>query len=125
MRERVGRYRRAPLDPSEDPVIGCVFVRDTRFFSPGAEADPPPGFALNIVQGKGYDLAHGAHARYFAELLDRLLGGHVDLDLAQPWQRDGPVYGDPRLAPLRLGESSKPAGSCRVQVLIKSTEEWS
>ncbi len=106
MRERVGRYRRAPLGDSEDPVIGCVFIRDTRFFSPGAEADPPPGFAPNIVQGKGYDLADGAHAGYFADLLDRLLGAHVDLDLAQPWQRDGPVYGDPRLAPRRLGQRS-------------------
>jgi hypothetical protein len=49
MRARIGRYRRAPLGPGEDPVIGCLFVRDVRFFAPGATAAPPPGFARNIV----------------------------------------------------------------------------
>ena len=31
MRQRVGRYRRQSIGPNDDPVIGCVFVRDTRF----------------------------------------------------------------------------------------------
>jgi hypothetical protein len=57
MRERIGRYRRASIGPGEDPVIGCLFVRDVRFFPAGAIADPPPQFARNIVQGKSYDLA--------------------------------------------------------------------
>jgi putative restriction endonuclease len=30
----------------------------------------------------------------------------VDIDLAQPWRRDGPVYGDPRLTPQRLGQQA-------------------
>ncbi len=104
MRQRVGQYRREPLKPGEDPTIGCVFIRDTRFFPSGAEADAPPDFAPSVVQGKGYDLADQAHAGYFAALLDLLLGAHVDLDLAQPWHRDGPVYADPRLTPQRLGQ---------------------
>ena len=92
MRQRVGRYRREPLRPGQDPVIGCVFIRDTRFFAPGDEAGAPPQFAISVVQGKSHDLADSAHAGYFADLLDRLLGGHVDLDLnlGQPWHRDGP-----------------------------------
>jgi putative restriction endonuclease len=28
MRMRIARYRREPMAPSEDPEIGCVFVRD-------------------------------------------------------------------------------------------------
>ena len=32
MRARIGGYRRAPIGPGEDPVIGCLFVRDVRFF---------------------------------------------------------------------------------------------
>lgn len=28
------------------------------------------------------------------------------MDLSQPWHRDGPVFGDPRLAPQRLGQQS-------------------
>ena len=57
MRERIGRYRRAPIGAGGDPVIGCLFVRDVRFFPAGAIADPPPPFAPSIVQGKSYDLA--------------------------------------------------------------------
>ncbi|BCB81189.1 hypothetical protein GCM10022251_67790 [Phytohabitans flavus] len=34
MRARVGQYRRVPIQPDEDPVIGCVFVRDVAS-SPG------------------------------------------------------------------------------------------
>ncbi|MBC6467774.1 HNH endonuclease [Actinomadura alba] len=104
MRARIGHYRRAPMAVGEDPVIGCVFVRDTRFFPVGEEVDPPPDFASNIVQGKGYDLAAHAHAGYFEELVFRLLGHSVEIDFSQPWHRGGPVYGDPRLTPRRLGQ---------------------
>jgi hypothetical protein len=57
MRARIGRYRRAPIGPGEDPVIGCLFVRDVRFFPEEASVEPPPRFAPNVVQGKSYDLA--------------------------------------------------------------------
>ena len=106
MRARIGHYRRTPIGADEDPVIGCLFVRDVRFFPPGAAAAPPPGFARNIVQGKSYDLADLSVAPYFADLLDRILGTPLELDLSQPWHRAGPVFGDPRLAPYRLGQRS-------------------
>ncbi len=67
---------------------------------------PPPGFAANIVQGKGYDLAERSAARYFGELLQLLIGAPIELDLAEPWHRPGPVFGDPRLAPYRLGQQA-------------------
>ena len=106
MRERIGRYRRAPIGPGEDPVIGCLFVRDVRFFPADAIADPPPQFARNIVQGKSYDMADPAVAGYFADILQRTLGATVELDFSRPWHRSGPVFGDPRLAPYRLGQQS-------------------
>ena len=84
MRARISRYRRAPIGPGEDPVIGCRFVRDVRFFPAGAIADPPPRFAPNIVQGNGYDLADSAVAPYFADLLQLILGAVVELDFSQP-----------------------------------------
>lgn len=105
MLTRVGRYRRKPLGTGEDPVIGCVFVRDTVFFPPDEVADPPADFAPNIVQGKRYDLAKD-HSNYFRDLLDRLLGIVVELDLSEPWYRQGMVFGDPRLAPQRLGQQA-------------------
>jgi putative restriction endonuclease len=106
MRARIGRYRRAPIGKGEDPVIGCLFVRDVRFFPQDLTAAPPPRFAPNIVQGKSYDLADPSVAPYFAELLQLTLGATVELDFSQPWHRPGPVFSDPRLAPYRLGQRS-------------------
>lgn len=106
MRARVGRYRRQTIRPGEDPEIGCIFIRDTHFFPAHATAPPPPQFAPSIVQGEGYDLARDAAGPYFHHLLDRLLGSEVTIDLSEPWNRPGPVYGDPRLAPQRLGQQA-------------------
>jgi putative restriction endonuclease len=106
MRARIGRYWRTPIGPGEDPVIGCLFVRDVRFFAARDGVAAPPGFARNIVQGKSYDLADPSAGSYFADLLWLTLGVEVELDFSQPWHRPGPVFGDPRLAPYRLGQSS-------------------
>lgn len=106
MRARISHYRRVPLGISEDPLIGCLFVRDVRFFPPDNTMAPPPGFARNIVQGKSYDLAEPSAAPYFADLMQLTLGAVVELDFSQPWHRPGPVFGDPRLAPYRLGQRS-------------------
>jgi putative restriction endonuclease len=106
MRKRVSRYRRTPIGPQEDPVIGCVFVRDVAFLPVDAPASPPPDFAPNIVQGKSYDLAELSTRSYFEELLQHLLGLSAAVDLAETWYRPGPTYGDPRLAPQRLGQRS-------------------
>lgn len=104
MRARIGGY--SPIRPGEDPEIGCVFIRDTRFFPEDTTAGPPPGFASSIMQGKGYDLAERSVAPYFGELFHLLLGVPVELDLAEPWHRPGPVFGDRRLAPYRLGQQA-------------------
>jgi putative restriction endonuclease len=54
----------------------------------------------------GYDLADSSVPSYFDELLQMLLGVTVEIDLAQAWHRPGPVLGDPRLAPYRLGQQA-------------------
>ncbi len=74
MRARIGHHRHAPIAAGEDPAIGCLFVRDVRFFAADISVDPPPGFAPNIVQGKSYDLADQAVAEYFTGLLQLILG---------------------------------------------------
>jgi HNH endonuclease len=103
MRQRIGHYRRTPMAPTEDPEIGCVLIRDVEFFLDDP-AEPPPDFAANVVQGRRYDLADPMWSSYFTNLMHRLLGTSVDVDIAQPWALDGPIYGDPRLAPFRLGQ---------------------
>lgn len=106
LREAIGRYRNEPISPREDPQIGCLFIRDTRFFGPELDAPAPPDFATNVVQGKSYDLAARAYSGYFLDLLHRLTGTVVEIDLSAPWHRPGPVYGDPRLQPQRLGQQA-------------------
>jgi HNH endonuclease len=111
MRQRVGHYRREFMGPGDDPVIGCLFIRDVRFFPPGDDAAAPPDFAANVVQGKGYNLGTDAGlTAYFQGLLDQLLGQHIPGDLSaelgEVWQRPGPAFGDPRLAPQRLGQQA-------------------
>lgn len=106
MRNSVGRYRKQAIGPDEDPVIGCIFIRDANFFPDASTVGSPRDFASNVVQGKTYDLADGQTRDYFELLIHRLIGTTVDLDLSQPWHRPGPVYGDPRLAPQRLGQQA-------------------
>jgi putative restriction endonuclease len=106
MRARITHYRREAIAPGEDPEIGCVFVRDVTFFPDGLAYDAPPGFASNIVQGKTYDMADASVARYFGDLMQLVLGTAIELDFSQPWHKAGPVFGDPRLAPYRLGQQS-------------------
>ena len=84
LRTQIGRYRKAPIQRGEDPEIGCLFLRDPHFFPVTASAAAPPGFAGNIVQGKGYDLAERSVAPYFGELVELLLGVSLELDLSQP-----------------------------------------
>lgn len=106
MLARIARYRRALIAPGEDPLIGCVFIRDVCFFPPDEAAAPPPDFAPNIVQGKGYDLASPLVSAYFAELMQLMLGVSIEIDFSEPWHRQGPVFSDPRLAPQRLGQQA-------------------
>lgn len=106
MRRQIGSYRDAPIASHEDPVIGCVLLRDVRFFPKGERPEPPRDFKPNIVQGKSFDLGKHEEAEYFQYLLSRLLGHEVDVDLSASWHRPGPVYGDRRLAPQRLGQTA-------------------
>jgi Predicted restriction endonuclease len=103
MRQRISHYRKQPISDIEDPIIGCILLRDVRFFaSPMA---PPPDFAPNIVQGKTYDLARDPSADYFNRLVARLLNEPDNMAASSgTWHRDGPVLGDPRLVPQRLGQ---------------------
>ena len=104
MVDRIVHYRREALAPGEDPVIGCIFIRDVTFFPDDLTFDPPPGFSSNVVQGKGYDMGDERYSRYFGDLMQMVLGVAAGLDLTQPWHDGGPVFGDPRLAPNRLGQ---------------------
>ena len=63
---RVGRYRRQPIAARRGSDHRLRLRPGHRFFAADAIADPPPDFAPNIVQGKGYDLAVPASPTSFA-----------------------------------------------------------
>ena len=85
MLERIAYYRREPRASGEDPVIGCVFIRDVTFFPDDLTFDPPPDFSSNVVQGKTYDMGDDLYSRYFGDLMQMVLGVAVELDLAPQW----------------------------------------
>jgi len=106
LRQRINANRSGPIAAGEDPVIGCILVRDVRFFATGEEIDPPQDFARNLVQGRKYDLATHSESDHLHRMVARLLDRDVATDASQPWRRSGSMYGDPRLSPRRLGQSS-------------------
>jgi putative restriction endonuclease len=101
MRARVGRYRHVRLESADNPRIGCVFIRDVRFFTDPVLA--PPDFAPNVVQGKTYTVDDRT-APYFDLIFAQLAGVAIDLGDPGTWHRPGPTFGDPRPAPNRLGQ---------------------
>ncbi|WP_198950205.1 HNH endonuclease [Kineosporia sp. A_224] len=111
MRERIQRYRREPV-PTPDPQVGCIMLRDVRFLPPEAALPPPPGWAGNIVQGKTYSLA-GEEGAWVQYALDAVYSGGpttVALQVADgdemPGWVHGPVFGEPRSSPVRVGQAA-------------------
>lgn len=56
MLRQIDNYRRAPADPRNDPVIGCIILREPFFLPEGDWIPVPSDWAPNIVQGRTYDL---------------------------------------------------------------------
>lgn len=96
MRVRIGLYRREPVGPLEDPVIGCIMLRDVAFLPDGESLPAPRDWSPGIVQGKSYDAAES--------VIEGVLRGALLATSPQPDQVDGDVFGDPRLVPTRLGQ---------------------
>ena len=105
MRVRIARYRQ--MAPGEDPEIGCVLIRDPRFFPDDISKAPPLGFAGHIVQGKGYNLAEPSARSYFGDLLELLLG----VGGGGP----GPAMASARAGVRRSAAGALPAGPAGVQ----------
>lgn len=103
MLTRIRKYRRGILDRSDvDPEIGCIMLRDVRFFDPDDAPAAPPGWASNIVQGRSYDLTT-PEGSYLEQVLEALLTQHLSL---VPGAVPGEVFGPPRLASVRVGQAA-------------------
>ncbi|RKS08186.1 putative restriction endonuclease [Nocardiopsis sp. Huas11] len=118
VRAAINSYRAknkmAAIQPGEDPLIGCIMLRDPVFFSANTTFDPPPDFAKSLVQGKGYDdIESAAHAHYFAPIAARVLRRPPEKALEEDrseetdtWRRSGPIFGEARPTRRRLGQGA-------------------
>lgn len=105
LRTAISAYRKEPIRPRYDPVIGCIFLRDVRFFEHPTVRPSPVDFAKNLVTGERYSTEQlGAHhplAATLQQLFAENLGGPESPGLVE-----GSVFGEPRLVRPRLGQAS-------------------
>ncbi|WP_306368162.1 HNH endonuclease [Nocardiopsis sp. CC223A] len=117
LRDALNRYRakegNPEIGPGEDPLIGCIMLRDPVFFDEGSTFPPPEDFAKSLVQGKGYDdiLGDDRHSAYFAPIAERVLaatGDPVDdgPEDTATWEHDGPTLGGYGRSRRRLGQQA-------------------
>jgi putative restriction endonuclease len=102
MRLAIGRYRKAPIRADEDPVIGCVLLREVVFLAAPDQMPAPAGWAGSIVKGKYYD----ATDVIGDSIIERLLSAVVDRYAEDPRFAPGEVFGTDVMSKRRLGQKS-------------------
>jgi putative restriction endonuclease len=108
MRDRIAKYRRSPIQPTENPAIGCILLAEPFFFKEAEWIPVPSDFSLSIVQGKGYDSKDGGTGRaLWEEVTERLAKkatANIDPCPATAAMVESIRYGDPVLVRPRLGQ---------------------
>lgn len=72
MRERIGRYRRQIVAPSDNPHVGCIMLAEPFFWNRAEWIPSPDDFKLNTVSGKGYDATVGTGRELWEAVSARL-----------------------------------------------------
>lgn len=110
MRDRIARYRRSPIGPTENPSVGCILLAEPFFFSEPNWIPIPPDFSLNIVQGKGYSSQDDSTGQaLWRAVIGRLsvdVNASVDPGPATIAAVEGARYGEPMFVRPRLGQGS-------------------
>lgn len=110
MRNRIAKYRHAPIGPTENPSIGCILLAEPFFFSEADWIPIPSDFSLNIVQGKGYNSKDGATGQELWEAVTGRLtigvGANPNAGPATVAAVESDRYGEPMLVRPRLGQGT-------------------
>lgn len=109
MRQRIGKYRRAEIGPTENPNIGCILLAEPFFFPEHDWIPCPPDFSLNIVSGKSYDAdseTGKAVWEAFAERLRLFAAAVEEPGPATIAATESARFGAPMLVQPRLGQGS-------------------
>lgn len=124
MRHRIEKYRRAPSDPGEDYVIGCIILSAPFFLDRSEWITVPEDWSRHIQRGKTYDLRDGLGAELWREVQLRLQAIDLSTDgemrvadrpdkstrdrelpfAAKARQLDGPMWSEPIPTRHRLGQ---------------------
>ena len=110
MRERIAKYRPVPIEPMENPKIGCILLAEPFFFREAEWIPVPSDFSLNIVQGKGYDSEDGTTGKALwgavTERLATRASANLDPGPATIAAVQSIRYGDPMVVRPRLGQGT-------------------
>jgi putative restriction endonuclease len=110
MRDRIAKYRRPPIAPTENPSVGCILLAEPFFFSEANWIPIPSDFSLNIVQGKGYNSKDGTTGQALweavTERLSTLASASPDPGPATIAAVENARYGEPMLVRPRLGQGT-------------------
>lgn len=129
VRLRISKYRRQPIRPAEDPVIGCTLLGEPFFFKESDWIPSPTDFKGPIVSGKSYDMESGTGLALWHEVTARLsvlasrasermqsvpgaVATGASPEISTPLGPatlaaiDPPRYGTPTLVAPRLGQGS-------------------
>jgi putative restriction endonuclease len=107
MRTRVGQYRRGPIGPLDNPIIGCIMLAEPFFWPRDFWILTPPDFKLNTVQGKGYESEHGAGRQLWEAVFERLSHGpalRLEPGTATVAAIESHGFGNPQIVLPRLGQ---------------------
>lgn len=106
----IAKYRRVPIEPTENPTIGCILLAEPFFFRDAEWIPVLLDFSLNIVQGKGYDSEDGASGRALWEAVTERLAtratANSDPGPATIAAFESVRYGEPVLVRPRLGQGT-------------------
>jgi len=99
MRERVGKYRREPVDPFDDYEIGCILLEKPFFLSRDKWIPVPADWKSNIVSGRSYDFSLEPGLSLYRNL-------HAVLSESLTVAEEPARYGEPIPVLPRLGQGT-------------------
>ena len=107
VRIRIAKYRKQPIGPTEDPVIGCILLEEPFFFAETDWISIPSDFKAGIQMGKSYDIESGTGLRLWRDVRERLEHARVkSVGPATMAAEAGARFGTPSLVAPRLGQGS-------------------
>jgi putative restriction endonuclease len=109
MRQRIGKYRRAEIGPTENPNIGCILLSEPFFFPEHDWIPSPPDFSPNIVSGKRYDAQSETGKLIWNAVAERLSQSAAivkDPGPATVAAAESARFGAPTVVQPRLGQGS-------------------